>query len=123
MIDIACLCATPGPLGLVDGGRRGAGGALLLVGVVVVVQSCGRWWWWRASVGNGAIGIACLCATPGPFNLVDRGGGVCLVCSDHRHRPLGARRRRWWVAAQSIHAVSITRFCATRGLSLDAGGQ
>ena len=36
--------------------------------------------------GNGAIGIAHLCAMPGPFDLVDRGGEwVQLVALDRCH--------------------------------------
>ena len=53
----------------------------------VPLRRCRRAGWWRASVGNGAIGAARLCAMPGPFDPVDRRGeGVRLVAFDRRRR-------------------------------------
>jgi hypothetical protein len=50
----------------------GAGGVLRLLLRSRAIKVVGGWS--RVSVGNGAIGITLLHATPGPFNLVDRGG-------------------------------------------------
>ena len=94
---------------------EGAGGALRLLlqshTVEVVIG------WWCASVGDRAIGVARLCAMPGPFDPVDReGDGVQLVALDH-HRVVVASCGcgHWWVAAWSFHAISIAHFCATLG--------
>ena len=90
-IDTALLCTAPGPLGPVDGGRGGAGGALPLVSRLRTIEVVGGWW--RASVGNGAIGVARLCATPGPFDPVDRGGDLVQLVAPDRRR----RRRVLWL--------------------------
>ena len=57
---------------------RGAGGALRSLSWSHTVEVVG--WWWCTSVGNGAIGVAHLCTTPGPFDPVDRGIGGCFWC-------------------------------------------
>ena len=98
--DVVRLCTTPGPSHPVDGVKGGAGGALQSLSwsrTVVVVGG-----WWRASVGNGAIGAARLCAMPGPLDPVDKGmEGVRLVASDHGRR--GGGTSWWW----RIMAVAI----------------
>ena len=71
-IGTVFLCATPGPLGPVDGGHGGAGGVLRLLLQSRTIEVVGGWS--RVSVGNGAIGVMLLHATPGPFDPVDRGG-------------------------------------------------
>ena len=67
-ISTTCLCAAPGPKGLVEG----AGGALQLLLRSRTIEVVGGWW--CMSIGDRAIGIAHLCTTPGPFNPVDREG-------------------------------------------------
>ena len=51
---------------------EGAGGALQLLLQLRTIEVVSGWW--RASIGNRAIGIARLCAMPGPFDHVDREG-------------------------------------------------
>ena len=88
------------------------GGCALWRALVVATRAVGRW----------AIGTARLCAAPGPLGPVDGGMGGCHWC-----RPIvfaaaaSCGCGRWWVAAQSFHAISFARFCATRGVSLDTG--
>ena len=70
------------------------------------------------------IDVTCLCAMPGPLGLVDSGVGGCHWCHPIANvvvMVLGCGL--WWVAAWSFHAISVTCFCATQGLPLDAGGQ
>jgi len=63
----------------------GAGGVLRLLSRSRAIEVVGGWS--RMSVGNGAIGVALLHATPGPFDPVDRGGEwVRLVAPDRRRR-------------------------------------
>ena len=100
-------------------------------GVALAPPDCGggcALWWALVvaahAVGHWAIGTARLCAAPGPLSPVDGGMGGCHWC-----RPIvfataaSCGCGRWWVAARSFHAISVAHFCATRGVSLDAGGQ
>ena len=76
----------------------GAGDALLLLSRSRTIEVVGGWW--RASVGNGAIGVALLCTTPGPFDPVDRGRRVVRLV---RFDPRG------WMARRSQQMVVVAR--------------
>ena len=63
----------------------GAGGVLRLLSRSRAIEVVGGWS--HVSIGNGAIGVVLLHATPGSFDPVDRGGEwVRLVAPDHRRR-------------------------------------
>ena len=63
VIDVACLCAMPGPLGPVDGGVGGCPWCRPIADAVVVVLGCGLW---RVAAWSfHVIGIAHFCATQG----------------------------------------------------------
>ena len=91
---------------------------------VVVVAARRRGRWLVAARVWLAIDVARLCATPGPLGPVDGGVGGCPWCrpiADAVVVVLGCGL--WRVAAWSFHVISVARFCATRGLPLDAGCQ
>ena len=121
-IDIVRLCATPGPLGPVDGGMGGCHWCHLIVFTAAASCGCGRWW--VAARVWLVIDVTCLCATPGPLGPVDGGVGGCPWC-----RPIAnvvvvvLGCGLWRVAAWSFHTIGVARFCAMRGVPLDAGGQ
>ena len=85
--------------------------------VVVVAVSCGCCCWWVAAQSLYIFGVARFCTMPGPFDPVDSGVGGCPWC-----RPIAAAIvvvrgcGLQWLAAWSLHSVSVARFCATWGL-------
>ena len=110
-IDVMRLCAMPGPLGLVDGGRGGAFGAVRSSSlqrhcVVVAIGGSQRACGWRL--------MSRACAQCQGLWMVVWGG--CHWCHPIIFAAVASCGcGRWWVTARSFHAISVTLLHNARG--------